>query len=407
MMPQKPGGWFLLISMLVSFVLVAWLAIWLAGWLDGGQQGELDIGNHDTPRPVLNPMQQTTPKPPSVATPAQQPPATDQPATTPSVAAAYAESVAYPPYSQPYQAAFLPADDQQYHAQAIEQADGSAWRLALQHYRYYRPDTLEVSLSVDNLAASTVLSQLRYEIRTMDDDRLLQAGDVMALPSASTANALPSAAPNTAQDGTLEKHSAASNTSSTGIAESSRPLPPQHQLQWSLALSPDDDWPTELSLKVYSDSEHSVRAAFEYVTAVASVEHVDSARTDDHQLKIPVTLAVKQPGLYRIQALLQDRQGQSLALLSHEQRFTTGRQLFELVVHGSVLPSADTELQLRHIRLQLASMHPAEMTRFGRANDEAFALGRFARSDLRQDQYQPTDEEQARMAFLQQLQQGQ
>lgn len=158
---------------------------------------------------------------------------------------------------------------------------------------------------------------------------------------------------------------------------------------------------------MFSDSEHSVRAAFEYVTAVASVEHVDSARTDDHQLKIPVTLAVKQAGLYRIQALLQDRHGQSLALLSHEQSFTTGRQSFELAVHGSVLPKADTELQLRHIRLQLASMHPAEMTRFGRANDEVFALGRFARSDVRQEQYQPTDEEQARMAFLQQLQQGQ
>lgn len=392
MMPQKPSAWIMLGFTL--FLLVAWWAGWLTGWLDS----ELDTDVQDVPSSTqIQPSTLTSVTAPTVktVTHAKQPVVSTS-AATPTVAEAYAASVAYPPYSQPYQAAFLPADDQQYHAQAIEQTDGSAWRLALQRYRHYRPDALDVSLTVDNLAASAILNQLRYEVRSMDDDRLLQSGDVLAQPSTSatvpTSNAAADPAAVSATSADMAGHASAGN---------------RHQLQWSLALSPDNDWPTELSLKVFSDSEHSVRAAFEYVIAVASVEHVDSARTDDHQLKIPVTLAVKQAGLYRIQALLQDRHGQSLALLSHEQSFTTGRQSFELAVHGSVLPKADTELQLRHIRLQLASMHPAEMTRFGRANDEVFALGRFARSDVRQEQYQPTDEEQARMAFLQQLQQGQ
>jgi len=294
----------------------------------------------------------------SAAAIAQVPPPAAVAALNQSSAESFQQQIQYPPYAIPIGSHndYLLSPNQ-YQAITIEDDAGVSWQLSFSQYRYAYPAPVQVQLII---AGAANAKPLHWELRDVATERLLESGDLAAV---------------------------------------------EQKVSWQIAGQ--QDWPAELRLHVSDGAGSGVVASFSYIQPVGSVTGVGTMRIEQTDLLIPVLLDVSEPGLYKLQAVLQQQleQSQPLAFLQNEAMLARGQQQILLKAHHSVLPDGVLELMLSHLQLQKASGHPAELTRFGRDSPAPIALGSIDSSALLKTPYEPEAHELQRMQLLQRLSQ--
>ncbi|KDM91148.1 hypothetical protein [Photobacterium galatheae] len=162
-------------------------------------------------------------------------------------------------------------------------------------------------------------------------------------------------------------------------------------------------WPDEIRVKAsvdFSTGTDILSADFRFYVPVAEVIQVARPTVSGANVNIPVILAVKKAGIYRVRANLFTINGQPVAVLTAKQKLAAGDQILTLQAHQQVLAGAG-EYELRTVQVEKMSGFPGEKTQYGTSVQPNWPLGHIDTSLLTEEPYIPTEDEQQRMNFLQ------
>ena len=272
------------------------------------------------------------------------------------LASAYAAELQLPAWSRP-----LSADDEQllnpnrYIPQAVPlQGDASA-SIVLPKYRFSYPETVPVTLEITGLQVFDVSVQLIDE----------SGGD-----SAATAE----------MRGTPQRYSA--------------------------TLEPEADWNGAFEVQISftaNGQTQLLKTGIEYHNPVATITGVGQSSGAGSDMRIPVKIAVKQSGFYRLRANLYTEQRQPLALLTGTEKLSKGSAEITLRAYKAVLRNNSGPYILGTFVLEKRPAVPGELTQYGDSEQAEYTLDYFSLGQLSDEPWQPNEQEQQRLQFLQQM----
>ena len=289
------------------------------------------------------------------------------------MASAYASELQYPGYSRP-----LSAEDSHllnpnnYVVQPVPLEGGASAAIVLPKYRFSYPEAIPVSLQVSGLMVHNVSVQLRSE-----QDSTLLASEAMLNATGQS---------NDQRNDQNNEQSTAQN--------------------WQAELSPADDWdgPLEVSVTFSANGrEQTLKTGFVYSHPVATITGVGSSRGVGSDMLIPVELEVEQAGYYRLRANLFTEKRQPLALLTATEKLSEGKGELILRAYKAVLREQEGPYILSSFVLERRPAVPGELTRFGDSEQSEYPLEFFSLSQLTDEPWQASAEEQQRLQFLQQM----
>lgn len=272
------------------------------------------------------------------------------------LATAYASELQYPVYSRP-----LTAADQHllqpnaYLPQAVPLQGDAEATLVLPKYRFIYPEPVTVELHVNGLQVQQVQVALHSE----------QSGKQLV----------------------------------------SEPMQ-QSQQHWHQLLAADTDWdgPLEVSVNFSANGKtQTLKTGIEYSQPVATITGVKDSYAAGADMVIPVQLDVEQAGHYRLRANLFTADGKPLAVLTGNEKLSEGSAQMELRAHKAVLRQHNGPFILRTFILEKRSASPGELSRYGDSRQPEYQLEYFGLDQLTDSQWQPDQEEQQRLQFLQQM----
>lgn len=287
------------------------------------------------------------------------------------MASAYASELEYPVYSRP-----LTLDDSNllnpnnYVPQQVPLEGGASAAIVLPKYRFSYPEPVPVSLQVSGLAIYNVSVQLHNE-----QTNILLSTEAM-LNTAATA----------AGQGGAEQRSTEQN--------------------WQAALNPEANWDGPLQVSVTFSAngrEQTLKTGFFYSQPVATITGIGSSRGVGSDMLIPVQLNVEQAGYYRLRANLLTEQRQPLALLTATEKLSEGEGELILRAYKAVLRQQEGPYILTSFVLERRPAVPGELTRYGDSEQSEYPLEFFSLSQLTDEPFQASAEEQQRLQFLQQM----
>lgn len=272
------------------------------------------------------------------------------------LASAYAAELELPAYSRP-----LSADDEhllnpnRYIPQTVPLQGGASATIVLPKYRFSYPETVPVTLEITGLQAFDVNVQLIQE----------SSGDSAA---------------NAEMRGTPERYSA--------------------------TLEPEADWNGAFEVQVSftgNGTAQVLKTGIEYHNPVATIVGIDDSLGVGTDMQIPVKLEVKQAGFYRLRANLYTAQRQPLALLTATEQLGSGKQKITLRAYKTVLRNNSGPYILGTFVLEKRPAVPGELTQYGDSEKAEYQLDAFSLSQLSDEPWQPDEQEQQRLQFLQQM----
>ena len=272
------------------------------------------------------------------------------------LASAYAAELELPPYSRP-----LSTDDKhllnpnRYIPQSVPLEGGATASIVLPKYRFSYPEDLLVTLEVNGLQVFDVSVQL------VDENRM----DSVA---------------NAEMRGTPERYTA--------------------------TLAPEENWNGAFEVQVSFSANGSaqvLKTGIEYHNPVATIIGINDTMGIGSDMHIPVQLEVKQAGFYRLRANLFTAQRQPLALLTAAEKLGSGRQEITLRAYKAVLRNNSGPYILSSFVLERRPAVPGEMTQYGDSEQTEYKLEAFSLNQLSDDPWQPDEQEQQRLQFLQQM----
>ncbi|MBZ9611506.1 hypothetical protein I4W93_007840 [Rheinheimera sp. MA13] len=272
------------------------------------------------------------------------------------LASAYAAELELPAYSRPLSAADEHLlNPNRYIPQSVPLEGGASATIVLPKYRFSYPETVPVTLEITGLQVFDVSVQLTSE----------RGGD-----SAASAE----------MRGTPERYSA--------------------------VLDAEEDWNGAFEVQVSftgNGTTQVLKTGIEYHNPVATIVGIDDSLGVSTDMQIPVTLEVKQAGFYRLRANLYTAQRQPLALLSATEKLATGQQEITLRAYKAVLRNNSGPYILGSFVLEKRPAVPGELTQYGDSEQAEYKLEPFALSQLSDEPWQPDEQEQQRLQFLQQM----
>ncbi|KKO50254.1 hypothetical protein VT06_02035 [Arsukibacterium sp. MJ3] len=282
------------------------------------------------------------------------------------IASAYAAELEYPAYARP-----LYADDNHllnpnhYIVQSVPLTGGASAAIVLDKYRFSYPEPVTVSLQVSGLQVNDVSVQLHSE----QNNQLLGSETMLsvALQSDATQNA------------------------------------GQH---WQAELNPEVDWdgPLQVSVSFSSNGkQQTLKTGIVYSYPVATITGVGASRGAGSDMLIPVHIDVKKAGYYRLRANLFTAARQPLAHLSVTEKLAEGEGKLMLRAYKGVLRQQEGPFILSSFILEKRSAVPGELTRYGDSEQSEYLLEYFSLSQLTDEPWQASAEEQQRLQFLQQM----
>ena len=272
------------------------------------------------------------------------------------LASAYAAELELPAYSRP-----LTADDahllnpNRYIPQRVPLEGGASASIMLPKYRFSYPEAVPVTLEINGLQVFDVSVQLIAE----------RSGDSVATAE---------------MRGTPERYSA--------------------------TLEAEQAWNGDFEVQVSftgNGSTQVLKTGIEYHHPVATIVGIDDSLGVGTDMQIPVKLEVKQAGFYRLRANLYTEQRQPLALLTATEKLGTGKQQITLRAYKAVLRNNSGPYILGSFILEKRPAVPGEQTQYGDSEKAESQLEPFALSQLSDEPWQPDEQEQQRVQFLQQM----
>jgi hypothetical protein len=276
------------------------------------------------------------------------------------VASAYAEEIRYPAYSQPLSAADTQLlQPNAYHPQSIPLEKGASASIELDRYRFTFPEAVNARLLLKGINADSASVSLFSEL-----------------------------------DGKLLVSSHAKKNDQGFVVEF------KAETHWDGPLR------IEFEIKVSSQMQ-IVQTGFEYSQPVATITGVERAYAQGSNWVVPVALKVDRAGHYRLRANLFNVDKKPLAVLSASHSLGEGKTQLNLLVYKVLLKGQVGPLWLSDFQLELRSAAPGQPTSYGTSVEEGFSIEyldaekSIEKSD--DDAYQPTQEEQGRLKFLQSM----
>ena len=272
------------------------------------------------------------------------------------LASAYAAELELPAYSRP-----LSTDDEhllnpnRYIPQSVPLEGGASATIVLPKYRFSYPEPVAVTLEINDLQIFDVSVQL---------------ADENSADSVATAE----------MQGTPERYNA--------------------------ILEPEPDWNGAFEVQVSFSANGTtqvLKTGIEYHNPVATIIGVADSLGVGADMQIPVKLEVKQAGYYRLRANLYTEQRQPLALLTATEKLGSGKQELTLRAFKAVLRTSRGPYILGSFVLEKRPALPGEQTQYGDSEKAEYQLEPFALSQLSDEPWQPDEQEQQRLQFLQQM----
>lgn len=272
------------------------------------------------------------------------------------LASAYAAELDMPAYSRP-----LTADDtsllnpNQYLVQRVPLQGGASAAIVLEKYRFSYPEPITVTLDVTGLEVNDVAVQLQHE----------HSGQVTS----------------------TERMQGA-------------------QQSYSLTLQPEADWNGAFEVQVSfsaNGQQQWLKTGIEYYNPVATIVGIADSLGVGSDMQIPVQLEVKQPGYYRLRAVLYTEQLQPLALLTATEQLSTGEAELTLRAFKAVLRNNSGPYVLGSLLLEKRPAVPGELSQYGDSKQPQYPLEAFALSQLSDEPWQPDEQELQRLQFLKQM----
>jgi hypothetical protein len=336
------------------------LSALLAGlWLLSDTQTASETREIDTPVVIAEPKQQPKPEI-KAAEPAQIHVSEKVPEPITEsfklLASAYASELSFPSYSRP-----LTADDSallspnQYIVQNVPLEGGASAAIVLDKYRFSYPEPVGVTLQVDGITVTDVIVQLNVE-----QDQLQLALEPMQADSGN----------------------------------------------WTATIAAEPEWNAALEVVVSFDANgktQSLKAGIVYSHPVATLTGVGESSGAGSDMKIPLLIDVEQAGYYRLRANLYTAERQPLAILTATDKLAAGSEKLLLKVHKSVLKGYAGPFILGSFVLERRPAIPGEPTLYGDSEKSEYPLEQFALSQLSDEPWQPDEDEQQRLKFLQQM----
>lgn len=276
------------------------------------------------------------------------------------IAAAYAEEIKFPPYSQPLtRADKLLLQPNFYHAQSVPLENGGSAIIKLDKFRFTYPEPINVYLQLKAITAYDVSLHL-YDEST---NKLLASSKM--------------------------------HTSSEG---------------YYVNLDPDAEWDGSLRVEVEFKSGGQfqiVQTGFEYIQPVAQITGVGETSTEGVDLIIPMKIKVNDAGHYRLRANLFTAAHEPLALLSSSDKLSSGETEIKLRIHKSILegnPEVNSDvLWLTTFQLEKRSAAPGVPTRYGDSAQPGYTVKYTSTNLFSNEKYKPSEAEIQRLTFLEQM----
>ena len=153
-------------------------------------------------------------------------------------------------------------------------------------------------------------------------------------------------------------------------------------------------------------SQHiEIGTAINYVSAVASVDHIAAAQVENEYLSIPIYITTSSPGYHQVSGILYKADSkQALLSLSAEKELLTNYDAIPLKAHIAALKSMGHEgpYVLKDVTLTRMPSKPKFTTEYGTVSQDSFNIEGFPFSDY-QDVPYVDEQAQARLEFLTQL----
>lgn len=179
-----------------------------------------------------------------------------------------------------------------------------------------------------------------------------------------------------------------------------------HENGFQAKLRAEKNWDGPVRIEIefkHGSQAQTVQAGFEYSQPVATIIGVGSSFTEAADLIIPIKLNVVRAGTYRLRANLFDVNSKPLAVLSATERLSSGETRINLRAYKSVLKGAIGPLWIGTFQLENRSASPGEPTRYGDSEEEGYSVNYSGNEIFSDDVYQPDEEEQQRLEFLQKM----
>lgn len=272
------------------------------------------------------------------------------------LASAYAAELELPAYSRPLSAADEHLlNPNRYIPQSVPLEGGASATIVLPKYRFSYPEAVAVTLEISGLQVFDVSVQLTSE----------RSGDSVATAE---------------MRGTPQRY--------------------------SVTLEAEQDWNGAFEVQVSftaNGTTQLLKTGFEYHNPVATIVGVEDSLGVGRDMQIPVKLEVKQAGFYRLRANLYTEQRQPLALLTATEKLGSGKQQITLRAYKTVLRNNSGPYILGSFVLEKRPAVPGEQTQYGDSEQAEYQLEPFALSQLSDEPWQPDEQEQQRLQFLQQM----
>src|SRR5690606_14269012 len=105
----------------------------------------------------------------------------------------------------------------------------------------------------------------------------------------------------------------------------------------------------------------------------------------------------------RLNANLFTENKSPIALLTHSEKLSAGKNVLELRAHKSVLQAYSGPFWLSTLQLELRSAAPGQMSQYGTSSAPDFLIPAVDLSVLADETYQPSEQELQRLEFLNQM----
>lgn len=269
------------------------------------------------------------------------------------IATAYASELQYPVYSRPLSKNDFDRLEPNFFANEVVPIndDGEKLTLSLEKYRYTAPEPIVLTLMGRGITRASVAAQA------------VGGDDVLASSKFSESNGL-----------------------------------------WQATVLPNDNFPMSLELVINARVQGKtipVVAHVKYVKPTATIIKVEQPTTRDSDMAFNVVLDVKTSGLYRVKANLFSQDGRPIAHLTGKDKLSSGRQSLVLNAHVSVLKGETAPFVLRTFQVELMSPRPEMPKQYGNRNLDELVIDDFAVESLVDKPYEPSEQEQQRLQFLQ------
>jgi hypothetical protein len=280
------------------------------------------------------------------------------------LAEAYASELTLPSYSVP-----LTAEDthllnpNNYLPQSVLLQGGGSASIVLPKYRFSYPEPVVVKLVVDGMAVTAAKVSLKSEQGAVTNDG--------------------------AGAGALAKEDMLATED-----------------DWTVQLNAHEEWdgPMEVSVTFSAKGKkQTLSTGIEYSYPTATITGVGDMRAAGSDMVIPVKLDVKKAGYYRLRANLYGPNEQPIALLTSSEKLSTGGVEMALKAYKGVLAKHSGPFKLGTFVLERRPAVPGELTRYGHSDQPSFELGDFAVEQLSDEPWQPDEQEQQRLEFLQKM----